>query len=155
MNVPPNDPLRQVPGRLSMMRQTRFGVVSLMLALLAMLIWRGDGGGVDLFPERPATTSVPFFLSIYDRNTSSEFRATLNQDGTWTIDGDLDKALRSSFLSYGERCLLQKLQRIKSNPAADNSHALTRGKSFKTMQENPELGPCLPFMRGENTSREI
>jgi hypothetical protein len=82
---------------------------------------------------------VPFMLTC----NAPPFEATLNQDGSWTITGDID-AIPSLGLGAGFQCVVDNLRRVRpaSNPHPDNSREMNEQEMRAVVCRSPILQPC-------------
>ncbi len=70
--------------------------------------------------------------------------ATLNQDGSWTIIGDIEDLITVS--DPGWQCLIAGLKSHipVNNPTADNSPLRTQEELAAVLCADPIVRPCLP-----------
>jgi hypothetical protein len=97
---------------------------------------------------------IPFVLVIEDQNKNQVLEASLNQDGSWTLTGDIEAAMKVPSLDYGSRCVLDQLhaQHVVSNAHADNTRNMSFDVMGKIVVHNPVTAPCAVYIYGEDHS---
>lgn len=112
------------------------------LALAALLLARADGF------DSPPPSYLPFVATIKDNVAHKQFKAALNQDGTWTYSGEE--------LSYDGvntlGCIYREIAaaRVPNNTAPDNSKPMSFGEMQRVICAAPVIRRCLLIIRAEN-----